>query len=70
MHMLSKTSLRLSHILSRQPYGRNVLCVEQELWYCNLGSHHMLQIESSSFVMMILQSTASLPNGDSPSEMY
>jgi hypothetical protein len=38
------------HISEGQPYGREALCTEQDLWYGNSGSHCMLKIEFSNTV--------------------
>jgi hypothetical protein len=44
--------LRVRHTLSGQTYGRKVLFVERALRYGEFGSHHVLGIECSYFVMM------------------
>jgi hypothetical protein len=47
-----KTSLRVRHTASRQPYRRELLAVQRDLQYGDFGSHHTLEIESSNFLMM------------------
>jgi hypothetical protein len=37
---LPKTSMRVRHTLSTQPYWRSVLCVHWDLW---CGSHHTVK---------------------------
>lgn len=39
--------------LEHAPHGRNVLCAQQDLWYSCFGSHRVLKIKSSKFVMMV-----------------
>jgi hypothetical protein len=34
--------------LSRQCYGRETLCIGQDLWYGSFGSCHVLKTESST----------------------
>jgi hypothetical protein len=38
----SKTSLRVRHTLNKQPYGKQVLCVQWDLQYGNYGAYKML----------------------------
>jgi hypothetical protein len=45
---MSKASLRVRHVLSRQSQSRKVFCV-QHLLYSNFGSHRMLKVESGNF---------------------
>jgi hypothetical protein len=47
---LSRISLSVCHTLSGQLHGRKALCVQQNLWYGDCGSHHMLKTESSKML--------------------
>jgi hypothetical protein len=38
--------------LSKQPYGREALCVETDLLYDGFGSHCMSKAEASNFLLM------------------
>jgi hypothetical protein len=40
------------HILSRQPYGRKVPCVQRDFKYGDFGLHNMLKIESSNSLIL------------------
>jgi ankyrin repeat protein len=47
LHHISRTCLKICHTLCREPYGRKVLCVQQDLHYNNFDSHCMLKVESN-----------------------
>jgi hypothetical protein len=46
MHVLPKTSLRVRHVLSKQPYRMKGACVQQNLWLCDFGLYFIMKIES------------------------
>jgi hypothetical protein len=50
MYYLFETCVRVGHTLSRQPYGRKLMCSQRDLQYGHFGSHRMLKIESNDDV--------------------
>jgi hypothetical protein len=61
-------ALRLRHALSRQPDAK-VLYVQRDVQYGDSGSCYMLNIDSSTFIMMTQRSTL-LSVDDVLSEMF
>lgn len=51
---LSKTSLKVRHTLSNEPYGRKIPRVQRDLRYDNFGSYLILKTESNNFLLIVV----------------
>jgi hypothetical protein len=48
---LAETSLRVYHALIKQPFGREVFCVQQVPWSNHYNFWHMLKGESGNLMV-------------------